>query len=77
MKSVKAYFDSEDKAKAMWYRKPVVPRKKLDRAKIMAALDRACPKCGYVITPAEIQRLDSETMLCPMCGKEFHSGTNF
>jgi hypothetical protein len=45
-----------------------------NRAKVLAALNTACPSCGYSISPAEIVRLDSERMRCLKCGKIFKAG---
>jgi predicted RNA-binding Zn-ribbon protein involved in translation (DUF1610 family) len=39
--------------------------------KVQASLDRACPKCGKVITPADVKRIDFERMECPACGERF------
>jgi predicted RNA-binding Zn-ribbon protein involved in translation (DUF1610 family) len=49
-----------------------MPRsKKIDLAKVLAALDTVCPKCGKTIPPAEVQRIDFEGMKCPACGEAF------
>jgi ribosomal protein S27AE len=39
--------------------------------KVQAALNTLCPKCNYSIPPAEIRRVDFETMKCPKCGEVF------
>lgn len=44
---------------------------KIDMAKVMAALDKVCPKCGRTITPAEVRRIDFDRMKCPACGEVF------
>jgi predicted RNA-binding Zn-ribbon protein involved in translation (DUF1610 family) len=46
-------------------------RKKINLEKVLASLDTLCPKCGKVITPAEMQRIDFERMKCPACGELF------
>ena len=37
-------------------------RQKINRKKVEAALNTLCPKCGYIIPPAEIRRYDFNTM---------------
>ena len=49
----------------------VPSRKKIDLQKVMAALDRDCPKCSYTITPAEIKRVSWAEIECPACGARF------
>ena len=39
--------------------------------KLLAELKTLCPKCGYVIPPAEIGRFDFNTVKCPVCGEHF------
>ena len=46
-------------------------RKKIDYEKVFAALNTTCPKCGRVIEPQEIRRVNFEEMLCPGCGERF------
>ena len=46
-------------------------KQKIDREKVNAALNALCPKCGYSIPPAEIRRVDFDTMKCPECGERF------
>jgi predicted RNA-binding Zn-ribbon protein involved in translation (DUF1610 family) len=46
-------------------------RKKINLEKVLASLDAVCPKCGKLITPAEMQRIDFERMKCPACGELF------
>jgi len=48
-----------------------VQRKKIDLKEILAAMNTTCPGCGHEITPAEIQRVDFERMICPKCGQIF------
>jgi ribosomal protein S27AE len=52
----------------------MVSRKKINLEKVLASLDTICPKCGKVITPAEVQRVDFERMKCPACGELFTHG---
>jgi predicted RNA-binding Zn-ribbon protein involved in translation (DUF1610 family) len=49
----------------------MVSRKRVDIKKVRASLDTTCPKCGKIITPAEMQRIDFERMKCPACGERF------
>jgi ribosomal protein S27AE len=49
-------------------------KNKINRAKVLAALNTICPSCGYSITPAEIVRVDAERMRCPKCGSVFAAG---
>jgi ribosomal protein S27AE len=46
-------------------------KNKINRAKVLAALNTICPKCGYSISPAQIVRIDFERMRCPECGAVF------
>jgi ribosomal protein S27AE len=46
-------------------------KQKINLQKVQAVLNTLCPKCGYSITPAEIQRVDFDAMLCPKCGERF------
>jgi ribosomal protein S27AE len=46
-------------------------KQKINREKVQAALNTLCPKCGYSITPAEIRRVDFDSMKCPKCGESF------
>jgi ribosomal protein S27AE len=49
-----------------------MPRKqKINREKVQAPLNTLCPKCNYSIPPAEIRRVDFDTMKCPKCGEVF------
>jgi len=49
-----------------------MPRKqKINLSEVMKALDTVCPKCGRVITPAQVQRVGFETQKCPRCGEVF------
>lgn len=41
---------------------------KIDREKVVAALNTVCPSCGFSIPPAEVVRIDFERMRCPKCG---------
>jgi len=38
-------------------------KNKIDRAKVLAALNTVCPSCGYSITPIEVVRIDFERQL--------------
>jgi len=49
-------------------------RNKIERTKILAALNTICPSCGLSISPAEIVRIDSTRMRCPKCGHVFEAG---
>ncbi len=49
----------------------MVTKPKIDLDRVRASLDTVCTKCGYRIPPAEIQRVDSESMRCPACGGKF------
>jgi len=46
-------------------------RKKIDLQKVLASLNTICPKCGRVIEPQEIRRVNFELMICPGCGERF------
>ena len=46
-------------------------RKKIDLKKVLASLNTICPKCGWVIEPYEIRRVNFEEMVCPGCGERF------
>jgi len=46
-------------------------RKKIDMQKVLACLNTICPKCGRVIEPQEIRRVNFEEMICPECGEAF------
>ena len=45
--------------------------RKVNREKVQASLDVVCPKCGKVITPAEVRRVDFQNIVCPACGEQF------
>jgi hypothetical protein len=50
----------------------LTPRKqKIHLTAVRACLDMVCTKCGYLIPPAEIRRIDFETVRCPACGEKF------
>jgi predicted Zn finger-like uncharacterized protein len=49
-------------------------KNKINRAKVLAALNTICPSCGASISPAEIVRIDSTRMQCPECGHVFEAG---
>ena len=45
--------------------------RKLNMEKILASLDKTCPKCGFIITPDVVKRVDFDQMECPKCGEKF------
>ena len=49
-------------------------KNKIDRTKVLAALNTICPSCGFSISPSEIVRVDSQRMRCPKCGHVFEAG---
>jgi predicted RNA-binding Zn-ribbon protein involved in translation (DUF1610 family) len=51
--------------------RPQIHRKKIDLQKIRASLDTTCTLCGFAISPADVQRIDFDHILCPKCGKDF------
>jgi predicted RNA-binding Zn-ribbon protein involved in translation (DUF1610 family) len=53
---------------------PAMQRNKIDRTKVLAALNTICPACGVSISPAEVVRIDFERMRCPKCGHVFEAG---
>jgi len=46
-------------------------KQKINRDKVNAALNTRCTKCGCLITPAQIVRVDSQQIQCPECGERF------
>jgi ribosomal protein S27AE len=49
-----------------------MPRsRKINREKVLASLDKTCPKCGFTITPDLVKRVDFERIECPQCGERF------
>ena len=57
-------------------RKAEMPQKqKINREKVNAALNTQCSKCGCLITPAQILRVDSQRMKCPECGERCRRAT--
>lgn len=50
-------------------------RQKINLAKVNAALNTSCPKCGHLIAPAELRRIDFERVECPKCGERFVPGS--
>jgi predicted RNA-binding Zn-ribbon protein involved in translation (DUF1610 family) len=48
-----------------------VQKNKINRAKVLGALNTACPSCGRSISPDQVMRIDSERMRCPECGAIF------
>jgi ribosomal protein S27AE len=53
---------------------PMVNKQKINREKVMAALNTLCPKCGYSIPPEKIRRIDFSLVECPSCGERFTPG---
>jgi ribosomal protein S27AE len=52
-----------------------MPRaRKINLEKVRASLDTVCPKCGSLILPAEVRRVDFERIECPICGERFVPG---
>jgi hypothetical protein len=45
--------------------------RKVNLAKVKASLDVVCPKCGGLITTAQIRSVDFERVECPACGERF------
>jgi predicted RNA-binding Zn-ribbon protein involved in translation (DUF1610 family) len=53
-----------------------MPRpQKINLEKVRASLDKVCPKCGALISPAEVRRIDFERIECPVCGEQFAPST--
>jgi len=49
-----------------------MPRsRKINREKVLASLNKTCPKCGVTITTDLAKRVDFERMECPECGEKF------
>jgi hypothetical protein len=48
-------------------------KQKINRERVQAALNTLCPKCGYSIPPAEIRRVDFDTMVCPKFDESFRA----
>jgi hypothetical protein len=49
-------------------------RKKINLEKVLASLDAKCPKCGKVVPPADVRRIDFDRIECPVCGECFAAG---
>jgi predicted RNA-binding Zn-ribbon protein involved in translation (DUF1610 family) len=45
--------------------------RKVNLEKVQAFLGVICPKCGDIISPAQIRRVDFEHIVCPVCGERF------
>ncbi len=45
--------------------------RKINREKVMASLDKTCPKCRFTITAALVKRVDFERIECLECGERF------
>jgi hypothetical protein len=48
--------------------------RKINLEKVRASLDALCPKCGKLIPPAEMRRIDFERMERLACGERFVPG---
>jgi hypothetical protein len=48
--------------------------RKINLDEVQASLDKVCPKCGRVISPAEVRRIDFERIERPVCGELFVPG---
>jgi hypothetical protein len=49
-----------------------MPRsRKINLEKVRESLDKLCPKCGCLISPAQVRRIDFERIKCPVCGERF------
>ena len=46
-------------------------KNKINRAKVLAALNTTCPSCGVSLPPAGVVQVDFEQMRCPKCGHVF------
>jgi ribosomal protein L37AE/L43A len=51
--------------------------RKVNLEKVQASLDKLCPKCGKLISPAEVRRIDFERIECPACREQFVSGAAY
>jgi predicted RNA-binding Zn-ribbon protein involved in translation (DUF1610 family) len=45
--------------------------RKINLEKVQVSLDKVCLKCGALISPAEVRRVDFERIECPVCGEQF------
>jgi predicted RNA-binding Zn-ribbon protein involved in translation (DUF1610 family) len=52
-------------------------RRKLELKKIRASLNTVCPHCNVSIPPEDQNRVDSEHMKCPSCGKALIPNPSF
>jgi ribosomal protein S27AE len=51
-----------------------MPRsRKINREKVLASLNKTCPKCGFTIIPDLVKRVDFERIECPECGETFEA----
>jgi len=46
-------------------------KQKINLGKVLASLNTACQKCGYLIPPEERRHVDFERIVCPKCGERF------
>jgi hypothetical protein len=50
----------------------LMPRsRKINLEKVRASLDAVCPKCGALIPPSQVRRVDFVRIECPVCGEKF------
>jgi hypothetical protein len=48
--------------------------RKINLEKVRASLATVCPKCGGLIAPADVRRIDFEYIESPVCGERFALG---
>jgi predicted RNA-binding Zn-ribbon protein involved in translation (DUF1610 family) len=48
--------------------------RRINLEKVLASVDAVCPKCGKLISPVEVRRIDFERIECPVCGERFAPG---
>lgn len=45
--------------------------RKINLEKVQVSLDKVCPKCGALTSPAEVRRIDFERIECPCAENSF------
>jgi len=51
-----------------------MPRsQKINLEKVQTSLSRRARKCGFMITPDQVKRVDFERIECPKCGERFQA----
>ena len=45
--------------------------RKINLERVLASFDAVCPKCGGLISPAQVRRIDFERIEWPVCGELF------